>query len=148
MLKFEGIVGSRSSKEGAPRGPVGEAEILALNPQRRTAILAATGWSDLVPGTLNLEVEQRVVEGLLSCSPLIHEKGENVRYPEPYTHIPRLRVGYLYYRALIRSGDKSASVLIRRAINPLPRRVEAFAEGRLRELLGLSDGDRVICEVN
>jgi len=148
MLKFEGIVGSRSSKEGAPRGPVGEAEILTLNPQRRTAILAATGWKDLFPGTLNLEVGQEVVEGLLSCSPLIREKGEDVKYPEPYTHIPKLRVGYLYYQASIRGGDRSASVLIRRAINPLPRRVEAFAEARLREMLSLSDGDRVICEVS
>ncbi len=145
MLRFEGIVGSRSSKEGAPRGPVGEAEILALNPQRRTAILTATGWNDLYPGTLNLEVGQEVVEGLLSCSPLIREKGEDVRYPEPYTHIPRLRIRYLYYLALIRNGDKSASVLIRR--NALPRTVEAFAEGRLRELMGLTDGDRVICEI-
>jgi CTP-dependent riboflavin kinase len=148
MLQFKGIVGSRSSRGGAPRGPVGEAEILALNPKRRAAILAATGWNDVFPGTLNLEVEPVVVEHLLSCTPLIREKGEDVKYPDPYAHIPGLRIGYLYYAALIRNGDKSASVLIRRAVNPLRGRVEAFADRNLRDLLGLSDGDWVLCEVN
>ena len=147
MLVFSGIVGSRSSRKGTVKGPVGEAEILALNPQRRDLILRVTRWNDVYPGTLNLEVEPDIVERLLSCSPLIQEQGANVRYPEPYAHIPRLRAGYLYYQAVIRIGDRSASVLIRRAVNPLRGRVEALADRSLREFLSLTDGDRVTCEV-
>ncbi len=147
MIAFQAIVESRSST--APSvGPPGEAEVLALNPHRRDRILRATGWKELFPGTLNLEVTEDCVHRLLLCTARIRERAEEVRYPEQYAPIPRLRVGYLYYSARIKNGDKAASVLIRRACNPLKTRLEAFSEAKLRESLGLSDGDSVVCEVD
>ncbi len=146
MLSFRGIVGSRSSRGAG--GPPGEADVLKLNPQRRDAILRATGWTDLVPGTLNLEVQEDAVHRLLLCVPAIRENGETVKYPPQYAHIPKLRVGYLYYSARLKVGGKAASVLIRRAVNPLPTRLEAFSDHPLRDALALSDGDPVACEVD
>jgi hypothetical protein len=61
---FVGHVSYRSSKGRS--GPPGEKAVLELNPQRRRAILKATGWGDLEPGTLNLAVAQKMVEELLS----------------------------------------------------------------------------------
>lgn len=147
MIVFEAIVGSRSSTRPSV-GPPGDAEILALNPHRRERILQATGWTDLFPGTLNLEVEEDSVHRLLLCTAAIREGGEGVVYPQQYAHIPKLRVGYLYFPGRIRKGDKTASVLIRRACNPLKTRVEAFSEEKLRDALELSDGDSVVCEVD
>jgi hypothetical protein len=146
VLVFEGIVSSRTSG-GRTDGPPGETEILGLNPERRTAIIAATGWPDLVAGTLNLEVAAQSVDQLLSCVPVFRENGASVRYPMKYAHIPRRRGGYLYYRARIRNGDKMAAALIRRPVNPIAPRVEAFSDQMLRESLGVSDGTSVICEV-
>lgn len=147
MISFEGVVGSRSSS-GPSFGPPGEAEVLALNPQRRAAILAATGWNDIFPGTLNIEVAEEAADGLLRCTPLILERGEDVKYPPQYSQIPKLRIGYLYFRAMIKSRDRVASALIRRAVNPLKTRLEVFADQRLRAALALSDGDLVVCEVD
>lgn len=147
MIVFQAKVGSRTSG-GQLGGPPGESEVLALNPQRREKILLATGWKDLVPGTLNLEVVEDSVHRLLLCMPVIREKGEDVKYPQQYAHIPRLRVGYLYYWARIRKDEKIATVLIRRACNPLKTRLEAFSEHKLRDSLSLSDGETVVCETD
>lgn len=147
MIIFQAIVGSRTSA-GQSGGPPGEAEVLALNPQRRDRILQATGWKDLVPGTLNLEVAEDSVHRLLLCAPVILENGEDVKYPRQDTHIQKLRVGYLYYWAKIKKGERTARVLIRRACNPLKNRLEAFSEQKLRDSLALSDGDSIVCEVD
>jgi hypothetical protein len=147
VIVFQAIVGSRTSG-GQPGGPPGEAEVLSLNPQRLEKILKATGWKALIPGTLNLEVVEDSVHQLLLCTPLIREKGEAVKYPQQYAHIPTLRVGYLYYWARIKKGEEVATVLIRRACNPLKNRLEAFSELNLRSSLSLSDGEKVVCEID
>jgi CTP-dependent riboflavin kinase len=146
MHTFSATVSSRSSRQ--PGGPPGEAEVLALNPQRRDRILQTTRWAALFPGSLNLEVATECVHRLLLYSPAIREDGENVRYPTAHAHVPKMRVGYLYFLGRLRKGDKVTPVLIRRAVNPLPNRIEAFAEQSLREALSLSDGDIVSCEVD
>jgi CTP-dependent riboflavin kinase len=129
-------------------GPPREAEVLALNPTRRERILQAAGWKDLFPGTLNLKVTEDTVHRLLLCTPVIRERGDDVAYPRQHAHIPKLRVGYLYFRARIKKGDRVSSVLVRRACNPLPTRIEVFSELKLREALGLSDGDSVVCDID
>jgi CTP-dependent riboflavin kinase len=148
-MKFSGVVSSRSSLPGrsATNSPPGEAELIALNPQRKAAILQATGWSDIFPGTLNIEVGQDVVDRLLDSEPVIREKGESVIYPSPFAHIPAIRKGYLYYRATVSASGLRAPALIRRAIVALPRRQEIFSETRLRDNLGVNDGDVVECEI-
>lgn len=138
-MKFDGKVGSRSSTVSG--GPPGEAEVLGLNPERRERILAATGWTDVCPGTLNLEVTEDGVHRLLLCTPTIRERGEDVRYPPGrYAGISNVRVGYLYYIGSITSGDETETVVFRRACNPLPKRIEVFSQVKLRERLKLSDG--------
>jgi CTP-dependent riboflavin kinase len=146
MRTFPATVSSRSSR--GPGGPPGEADVLALNPQRRDRILQATGWSSLFPGSLNLEVTPDCVHCLLLHTPAIREDGENVRYPSAYAHIPKIRIGYLYFSGRLRNGDRVAPVLFRRAVNPLSNRIEAFAEQQLRQTLSLSDGDIITCEVD
>ena len=145
MVTFPATVSSRSSRR--PGGPPGEAEVLALNPERREQILESTKWASLFPGSLNLEVSMECVHRLLLCTPVIREDGEGIRYPTTYASIPKLRVGYLYFHGRLRKGDRVVPVLLRRAMNPLPGRIEAFAEQSLREALSLSDGDTLTCEV-
>jgi hypothetical protein len=65
-------------------GSVREAEVLRLNPQRQSLNLKVTGWSQLIPGTLNLEVAEGIVEQLLLQEPLINEPGSSVTYPTPH----------------------------------------------------------------
>ena len=144
-MEFTARVSARSSR--GIGGPPGEAEVLRLNPQRQTIILQATGWSQLIQGTLNLEVVQGIVEQLLSHEPLINEPGSSATYPPPYQGIPLMRRGYLYYVATVSRRDVPAPTLIRRAINPLPGRVEAFSDRCLRDFLQLVDGDEVVCRV-
>jgi|HubBroStandDraft_4_1064222.scaffolds.fasta_scaffold00272_2 hypothetical protein len=103
VFEFTATVSSRSSRK--PGGPPGEAEILTLNPQRRVMLLRVTGWTDLVGGTLNLEVTEDVVRRLSMYKPAVCEDAAAVLYPEPYARIPRLRGGYLYYFTSIRSYD-------------------------------------------
>ena len=119
-----------------------------MNPQRRDRILKATGWKELCPGTLNLDVTEDCVHRLLLCTATIRERGEDVKYPEPYADIPKLRVGYLYYSGRIVNGNKTGTVLIRRACNPLKTRLEAFSDVKLRESLEMSDRDAIVCEVD
>lgn len=143
MIKFSGIVQSRSSVT-----PPGDADVLAMNPARRDRILRATGWKDVFPGTLNLKVTADTVHRLLLCTPVIRESAEDIVYPPEFAHIPRLRVGYLYFRGRIRKHDDVLPVLIRRACNPLPELLEAMSEFKLRDTLGLSDGESVLCEID
>jgi hypothetical protein len=121
--------------------------VLRLNPQRQTMILDATGWSQLTPGTLNLEVLPEIVERLLSLEPLIREPGASVMYPPPYQALPLMRGGYLYFAATVSRRDVSAPALIRRAINPLRGRIEAFSDRCLRDFLHVVDDDEVDCRV-
>jgi CTP-dependent riboflavin kinase len=105
-------------------------------------ILQKTGWSELAPGSLNLEVEERVVRALADESPLIQEDPGDITYPPGQEYIPIIRGGYWYYRALVKHGAGKEDALIRRAIkNPLPTRVELLAPVNLKSALGVNDGD-------
>lgn len=146
-MEFKATVSARSSRGRGRGGPPGEAEVLQLNPQRREKLLAHTGWPVLFDGTLNLEVDESVVENLGRLTPAIREPGQTVKYPPPYEHVPNRRIAYLYFDAVLAHGGKEEQVLIRRAENPLKQRIEAFAPVRLRETLGLSDGDEVACKI-
>ena len=108
-------------------------------------MLAQTGWDELIEGTLNLEVDESIVQNLGQLTPAIREPGDTVKYPPRYSHIPITRGVYLYFNALLTQGDKAEQVLIRSAETPLKRRIEAFAPVQLREALSLSDGDEVTC---
>lgn len=141
-LTFKGVVYFRSSLPNA-KGPPGEAAILALNPQRKTQILAATGWPQLEPGSLNLKVPGDVVEALMHLRPTWIEDGSTVLYPPPLSHIPKLRAAYLYFLATAQGSDKHQQVLVRRAQNPLPGVVELFAPVNLTEFFGLVSGDQL-----
>lgn len=148
-MRFAGVVESRSSLSQAG-GPPGESDILALNPDRQHRILAATGWSALYPGTLNLGVPDDVVHRLLLYKSIYAEDGFNIRYPEKYAYIPLKRIGYLYYPATLSKEKESEQipVLLRRACNPLTNRVEVFAENQIRQKLNLQDGNVIYCTVD
>jgi hypothetical protein len=146
MITFQAIITSRSSRMlgGAP----GEAEIQARNPDRGARILRATGWSKLEPGSLNLDVHKDAVHRLLLCEPVLRESAETFSYPPgDYAHIPSLRVGYLYFPGFLVKGIR-VPVLFRRAMNPIPRLIEAFSAESLRATLALSDADVIVCELN
>jgi hypothetical protein len=128
-------------------GPPGEKEILRLNPQRRLTILEVTGWSRLENGSLNLSVNNHVVENLLVSKPAFVEKGESITYPEGYKHIPLVRKAYYYYRAVACANGLRHDVLVRRAQVALPGRVELFAENNLTQVFGLREGDAVEVEL-
>jgi hypothetical protein len=140
-MRFAGIVYSRSSAGAA--GPPGEKAILELNPERLERIVEATGWCNLEPGTLNLRVEDSVVTDLESQTPLFVEDAATIRYPRGFERIPIKRKGYLYFLAVAQSNTLSRPVLVRRAVNPVPRCVELFAEQNLRASLSLRDGNTV-----
>jgi hypothetical protein len=144
---FRGKVSFRSSKPGAG-GPPGEAEVLRLNPQRKDSILHVTGWSELEPGSLNLEVADEVVSNLGGIEPELLEAGDTVKYPAQYANIPRMRGAYMYFRGVVAASGRTEEVLIRRAKNPVPGRVELFAQCRLRSKFGLSEGDTVTVTIH
>lgn len=110
-------------------------------------ILFATQWSRLESGSLNLRVSGEVLDTLKTHEPTIEEEGSTVHYPKPYQHIPELRKKYLYYFAIARANDTQAEVLVRRAENPVPNRLELFAEVNLRDFLGVQDGDELTVEI-
>lgn len=145
-MKFQGTVYFRSSARPGS-GPPGEAQVLAENPQRLENILRITGWSRLESGTLNLTVDDAVVDSLLGLKPAWIEDASTVRYPDAYKHIPQIRKAYHYYRASLVAPDVAHAVLVRRAIVPLPRRVELFAPVNLSSALGLAAGDQIIVDV-
>jgi Domain of unknown function DUF120 len=143
---FEGMVSSRSSTSAA--GPPGEQVILELNPERREKLLELTFWRSLYPGTLNLEVDDAVLELLRDSETVWVEDAHEVRYPDSWQHIPKLRKAYLYYQGTARSAGFSIDVLIRRAENPVPGRVELFAPESIRRSLNINDGDRITIELD
>ena len=145
-MEFTAKVSSRSSHD--PRGPPGEAEVLKRTPQRRLKILEVTGWTEVVPRTLDLEVAPGIVDQLLSLSPVIEEAAASVVYGPPYQDIPRKGGGYLYYAATISRSGISAPTLIRRPVElQLPQRVEAFSDRYLHDFLRVDDGDKVFCRM-
>lgn len=145
-MKFEGKVQFRSSIR--PDGPPGEAEVQRLNPQRVTQILEVTNWDTLEPGSLNLTVSDNALNNLLRYTPVLVEPGESIIYPDKYKHIPNLRVEYYYYLGVVRVGDNSQQILVRRAKNPVPKRMELFASVKLTKYFEITDGDNVTVEIN
>lgn len=145
-MKFYGSVQFRSSIQPGV-GPPGEAQVLALNPQRADQLLKVTGWSRLELGSLNLTVDASVVDGLLKFAPVLVEDAATVRYPDQYQHIPRMRKAYFYYAAAATYGNRSQPVLVRRALNPVPGRVELFASLNLTTNFSLSVGGKVLVEI-
>jgi CTP-dependent riboflavin kinase len=146
-LQFEAEVRLRSSRPGAvKKGPAGEAELLQLNPQRLQAIRQLTGWSDVYPGTLNLQVNECVLDELLSIQPGWFEPPETIRHPSP--KIPFLRGGYLYYTCRIKNEVATAAGLLRRPrINPIAGRLEVFGALKLRDVLQVDEHDFVVVTV-
>jgi len=123
--------------------------VLELNPQRREKILLVTGWTVLEPGSLNLKVDDVIVDQLLQYKPVLEESAESITYPHPYEHIPALRKRYFYFRAFASVGGKRQEVLVRRAeCPPYEGLVELFAPVSLRTRFGLNDEDTVTVEVN
>ena len=141
-MKFTGVVRFRSSVN-PNLGPPGETEIQELNPSRRETILAITGWPTLASGTLNLEVENLVIEALERIEPLWTEDLSTVVYPESYKHIPTIREFYDYYSATAIMNVVKQEILVRKAKNPVPNRVELLAPVSLTELYGLEEGQRL-----
>jgi hypothetical protein len=147
LYVFDGRVQFRSSVSPG-MGPPGEAEILALNPERERRIRSVTGWPRLQAGSLNLTVKPDVLEALAKFPPTLVEDGTAISYPSPYAHIPKVRGAYLYYAATFRLDELSEGVLVRRARNPVPGRVELFAAISLKDTFGLSAGSQVKVEVH
>jgi hypothetical protein len=141
-FSFTGRVGFRSSLPDA-RGPPGEATILSLNPRRADGIRSATGWSQVEPGSLNLEVGNEVVPALHKLTPTWTEDGSTVIYPPGLEHIPKKRGAYFYFLAQAHAKGKTEQVLVRTSRNPLPRRVELFAPISLKVVFELVMADPV-----
>ena len=141
-LTFKGKVYLRSSLPNAS-GPPGEAAILALNPQRIEKIVEVTGWPNLEPGSLNLQVAEGVLQALMDLKPRWIEDGSTVVYPPSLSHIPKIRIAYLYFLGTARATGKHQEVLVRRAQNPVPGVVELFAPVKLKEFFGLMSGDQL-----
>jgi CTP-dependent riboflavin kinase len=149
-LRIVGTVESRSSIEPG-HGPPGETEIQRINPTRGATILEKTGWSSLAPGTLNLGIPNDVLQSLDTLKPIWVEDCANIKYPEPYQHIPAKRVAYYYYRGQAVKGNESQPIVARKAQVPVPGRVEILAPVKLRDLMRLDDGDQLaieLCESN
>ncbi len=146
-MQFKGKVYSRSFKKKG--GPPGEAELIDLNPKRRSVILKIMRWDDLFKGTLNLEVNEEVVENLMSKTPIIREPGNEVNYPKQFSHIPKKRIAYLYFKGIITFKNKSEEVLFRTSENPPSKTIiEVFAQNRLRASLNLNDEECVLCKID
>jgi hypothetical protein len=142
---FHAEVTFRSSLPGAA-GPPGEADLLRINPQREIELCACTGWPRLEPGSLNLRVDDSVVEHLGDLCECYFEHPSLIRYPDGKSTIPNRRGGYQYFRGLIRTSEleREEPVLIRRAKGkPLRNLVEAYAPVRLVEVLRLLQGSLV-----
>src|SRR5205807_8511066 len=97
------------------------------------SILAVTGWSSLGPGSLNLVVEQSIVESLVQFEPTWLEAPSEIVYPPPHQKIPTIRRGYWYYLATARKEGEEEEVLVRRAVIPLHGIVELFSVVSLTE---------------
>tara|TARA_R110001583_G_scaffold194100_1_gene364277 strand:+ start:13889 stop:14323 length:435 start_codon:yes stop_codon:yes gene_type:complete len=143
-MKLIGKVLSRTMGVSPVKGAPSETEILQLNPNRKSLLLSNTSWLEIAPGTLNLEVSAMDYSLLEDSSVSFKESGNEVIYPNGWTHIPKERSEYRYYKAKI----STEVVLIRCAKNPHNKRViEIIAEYNLRNKLDLSDGDKVTVEL-
>ena len=142
-MRFQGKYFKRSSS-GSVKGPPGETEIQRLNPAREREILRVTGWKQLASGSLNLEVDDWVVEALVSFTPTLEEPGEGIFYPSPFEQIPKRLKGYWYYKAIARTESLEEDVLVRHGIVPLRGVVELFSAVPLANKFTLRVGDSVI----
>lgn len=146
-FSFQGEVRFRSSAPDAG-GPPGESELLRINPQRAVELCACTGWARLEPGSLNLRVEDGVVEQLRELRECYFEHPSLINYPNGKSKIPERRGGYLYYHAVVVGLDRAEPALIRRAKQkPLKNLVEAYSLVRLVDALRLKQGSVVAIEV-
>lgn len=146
-MLFKGKVQSRSSAPQARTGPPGESEIQRLNPQRESAIRRVTGWDMLAPGSLNLAVDDSVVEALGNLEPALKELASAISCPQGYEAVPRIRRGCWYCPALAKSGGLEERALVRRAIAPVRGVVELFAPESLTDKFNLRSNDVVAVEV-
>ena len=147
-MVFSGRVQFRSSSGPlVGTGPPGESAVQRLNPGREQRVRAATGWPALAPGSLNLEVDDSVLNELARRSPTLVEPANDIVYPERYKQIPKCRRAYWYYRGLVEKDGLSESVLVRRAENPVPGRVELFSAVGLKERFNLKAGDSMNVKV-
>src|SRR5687767_2230223 len=110
-MTFTGKVEFRSSVGEASVGPPGESEVQRLNPARVTRILKVTGWPALAPGSLNLGVDNSVLDGLAQRKPVLIEPADEVIYPPAFAHIPRIRRAYWYYLGQVERNGVAESVL-------------------------------------
>ena len=137
-----GRVRLRSSSPSFQDGDApGESKIHELNPRRQEKILEKmVCWRRLEPGSLNLcldrEEDRNKVRKLTDVKELIFEPYDEINYPNEWQHIPKIRRGYKYYLATATVKGETEEVLVRRAINPLPGRIELFAAVNLRGLSG------------
>lgn len=148
-MQFSGRFQRRSSdgRKNVVRPP-GETEIQRLNPKRESDILSVTGWETLADGSLNLAVEQSVVEALARLTPTLDEPATGIVYPPPYENIPKIRKAYWYYAGTARRGERAESVLVRRAMVPVPNTVELFAAESLTTAFNLVPNDVVSVEIH
>ena len=58
-----------------------------------------------------------------------------------------LRIGYWYYKAIIHMSDDRQECLVRRAINPLPDRIELFAPVSLKSKWALNEDAILTVEI-
>jgi len=139
-IRVRGKYYKRSSK--SDKGPPGEAELLKLNPDRRKGILAATGWTDLFPGTMNLKVPHEKVVALDEMQPVFSEGPQ--KYPDKkYDKLAKKRGGYLYYDCTVKANGTKFQALARRAVNPLNGVLEIVAPEQLCEAMHIEDGAKV-----
>ena len=121
-----------------------ESKIHRLNPRRRKRIREKMKrWRCLEPGSLNLGVDGETLDRLMEVKELIFEPHDEVEYPPGWQHIPKRRGGYKYYLATATVKGETQEVLVRRAINPLPGRIELFAAVNLRDRFRLRDGNEI-----
>jgi len=144
-IKGDGVVYSRSSRPGVVKGPPGEAEILALNPNRTKLILKKTNWKMLCAGTLNLRVDNVFLNSVDQLFPLFTEPVVN--YPEKFQRLAKRRNGYRYWKCRLKIGDLRIKCLARLANNRANRVIEILAETNIREALNLQDTNVVNVKV-
>ena len=104
-MTFQGRIELRSTQQDA-NGPPGESQIQALNPRRKLTICQRMRWGTLAPGSMNLIVDHQTVHLLLAYETLIVEDARGLVYPDEFEHIPRHRVGYLYYPGTLLVGAR------------------------------------------
>ena len=102
----------------------------------------------MAPGSLNLAVEDAVIERLANVKPTLEESAAGIVYPSPYEYIPELRKAYWYYAATVRKDGRTESVLVRRAMVPVSGVVELFSAVSLRETFDLAVNDIISVEVH